>query len=299
MKLDGGLLRRCFDGAGCGIRDKGEGIMRGRFAVTGGIVVLWGLWSASIAWAAAPVNNTFSGATPVVVPSSTSEDTSSATAGKADPTDCFSSGATVWFSYAATADQTLQADTVGSSYGTSLEVVTGSPGAFADLGCTGGNFPNGQSAVRFDAHQGQTYYFVVGACCYDPSLRGGNLTFNLAAAAPPVTVTGFTVNGRATLNRAGGIITVSGTYVCSSTALGASTDVSGAVNEVFGHQFASGSFDTGWMPCATTPTAWSAQVFPGGSVAFGSGQASLQASDTTCDAFTCDGRNTARLIRIR
>ena len=133
---------------------------------------------------AQPANDSFDSPTVIsAVPFSTSENTSDATSDPADPFGCSNNGS-VWFAYTPAADETLRADTFGSSYDTVLSAWTGTAGALNQLACND-DFNGADSQVTVAATGGTTVYFMVGFCCGNGLDGGGPLTFSVETLAPP------------------------------------------------------------------------------------------------------------------
>lgn len=129
---------------------------------------------------AAPANDNFAQAVQIeALPFSTMQDTTGATTQRDEPW-CFAD-ATVWFRFTPSSDVTLNANTVGSSFSTILNVYTGNN--FANhtvVHCEGSEVHNATEVV-FAAAAGVTYHFQVGG--YDRTV--GTLQFNLGPQAPP------------------------------------------------------------------------------------------------------------------
>jgi hypothetical protein len=129
-----------------------------------------------------PANDDFENRISIdAIPFSESRDTSQATSAFDDPTDCHNNGS-VWYQFTPLADTTItaEANTFGSSYDTTLGVYTGGRGALELVpdGCND-DFSGPQSQVVFQATAGTTYYIMVGFCCGNGHIGGGNLIFSL------------------------------------------------------------------------------------------------------------------------
>ncbi len=162
---------------------------------------------------AAPPNDSFSGATTVTPSSSGSysvtEDTSGATTSGSDPalpSTCTSSAAdngdanSVWFKYTPSANTTISADTIGSSYDTILSVWSGtSTSNLSSVACnddivSGINRVSEISDLTLSA--GTTYYFMVtdwgipiynstGTSLSNVIAGGGKLVFTVSTGVVP------------------------------------------------------------------------------------------------------------------
>ncbi len=120
------------------------------------------------------------------VPFTGTGNTATATSATDDPTPTCGAGIrsnSVWFSYAATSNDTIIAETIGSNYDTVLSVWTGSPGSFAEVACNDDDFVSFalQSRVVFAGTSATTYHFMVSAFEGD----GGDLVFKLDLRTPP------------------------------------------------------------------------------------------------------------------
>jgi hypothetical protein len=127
---------------------------------------------------AQPANDDFDSATVIgSLPFTDSIGTAEAATAFDDPF-CNGNEHTVWYSFTPAANATIQADTSGSDYDTTLSVYTGSRGALSQVGCA--SFP---AQVTFTASANTTYFFMVAsACCGGP---GGALVFNVVELKPP------------------------------------------------------------------------------------------------------------------
>ena len=119
------------------------------------------------------------------LPFSDARDTTAASSAADDPVDCFNNGS-VWYQFTAISNTSISANTFGSDYDTTLAVYTGSRGALEMVpgGCND-DFSSLQSRVDFNATAGTTYYFMVGFCCGNGAIGGGNLVFSVEQVSPP------------------------------------------------------------------------------------------------------------------
>ena len=152
-----------------------------------------------------PANDDFDNATPITaVPFTDSIDTRGATPAADDPTDCYGTSATVWYSFTPPSDIQISANASGSDYSAAVAVYTGSRGSLYLIAC--------DWCVTFDALAGETYFFMVG----NPyNSNGGNLVFNVDVAPPPFTLD-LTIDSVGFVKD--GITTVSGTLTSSEPA---------------------------------------------------------------------------------
>ena len=173
-------------------------------ALTSGAFVL-GV-AAGPAWAQAPPNDTFGQATQITsLPFAQTLDTSEATT---DPTDIEAvaacnlpvpvvPAATVWYQYTPSADQGLLISTDGSSYGTGVAVLTGSPGSLSAVTC----FPG--PVGSFSARAGQTYHIGV---TDNSGIGGGTLNLSVGALdVPTISAISVAGNSACALTSGGGV----------------------------------------------------------------------------------------------
>ena len=220
-------------------------------------VAMLGVLAAGPAYAAAPANDTFAGATAIAsVPFTTTQDTTEATT-DADDTEanavCGAPAldASVWYSITPATDQVLLVDVSSSSYSAGVLVVTGKPGGFELQTC-------GPGAVAFQALAGVTYHMLMIDDQYDGAGNGGTLRLSVTEAPPPPELT-VTVNDRAAFNALTGSATVSGTIACTGVVDFTFVDVqlrqTIGLGDVVGYGFME-------VACDSTVRPWSVEVFP-------------------------------------
>lgn len=140
------------------------------------------------AWAgsapASPPNDTFQNAATIAsLPFAATVDTTEATVGDIDDEVAAACGvggfplsASVWYAYTPARDQIVKVDTSGSSYGTGIGVVTGSPGAFRPVACA----PPADD--DFVVRAGQTYFIDVAGL---GNTNGGTLKLSVTGRPIP------------------------------------------------------------------------------------------------------------------
>jgi hypothetical protein len=203
-------------------------------------------------------------------------DTSAATAVAGDPVDCHNNGSN-WYTFTPTADISIEVNTIGSDYDTTLGVYAGSPGSLSLIGCNDDHYGL-QSAVRFNATADTTYYIMVGFCCGNDGTGGGMLYFNLQESPPPFDLT-LLINAQGSFNPHTGAATIGGTVTCTTES--SFTDVSGNLRQKVGRVFITGGFSTSPSPCSPPHISWSATVIGDG--AFAAGKVTVEASASACD----------------
>jgi hypothetical protein len=244
---------------------------------------------------AAPVNDDIANATVVTgVPFAEGPiNTTEATAAADDPQDCFNNGSN-WYTFTPTADISIEVNTIGSDYDTTLGVYAGSPGALSLIGCND-DFYGLQSAIHFEATANTTYFVMVGFCCGNGETGGGTLFFNVREfeIPPPLDIT-LAVDTRGSFNHAGEA-TIGGAVTCNTAA--SFTNVFGTLRQRAGRQFITGSFFASVNPCVPPSSSWSATVMGDG--VFRGGQATVEANAEACDGFSCDFDSVSKTIQLK
>jgi hypothetical protein len=250
--------------------------------------------SAPTALAAAPSNDTFSGATQVAIGFSETLDTTEATTDADDaemnPFECGApaTDASVWYALQGS-DQGVLVDVSQSSYSAGVLVSTGSPGNFSFVTC-------GPGTVGFFAAAGTTYYVLAIDDQLDGGGNGGSLSISFNEIPPPPTLD-ITVNRFGTVNARTGVATISGSYTCTN---GDFIDVSGEARQNVGRLVTiRGSFfffDFG--TCDGAPHSWSADVFPE-SGKFAGGKAMTVTFAISCGPFDCATGYVEQKIQLR
>ena len=215
-------------------------------------------------------------ATPITgLPYSTSIDFSTVPA-DAEVPDCTGGAPTAWYTYTAPTDQTLVVRTDASL----VAVFTGTPGSFNAIACSF------YHVGRFDVAAGQTIYIAVA------EYEAVTDTFTLDLAPPDFNVE-LTLNGRATRGPDPETAIVSGTVTCNNDGY---ISVSGTLRQKQGLNVARGDFYTE-TSCSSTPTSWTATVDAGSRI-FLTKNATLTATASGCDGFTCDDATASRTVKV-
>ncbi|MFI5836721.1 PKD domain-containing protein [Micromonospora sp. NPDC051300] len=142
-----------------------------------GVVALLAVGAPGASAAAdAPANDDLAGALPVgALPYANGQDLSAASVQEGEPSSCFETDRTVWYSYTPTADRLVTA-TAGPDY-LGMAVYTGdSLDSLAEVSC---RFTYSGTPVTFQARAGMTYRFRIGANYVEQA------TFRLEVAPPP------------------------------------------------------------------------------------------------------------------
>jgi hypothetical protein len=258
------------------------------------IIVLLLVWTGSAA-AVPPSNDDIANAAVVTeVPFADGPiDTSEATAAGDDPQDCHNNGSN-WYTFTPTADISIEVNTIGSDYDTTLGVYAGSPGSLSLIGCNDDHYDL-QSAVRFNATADTTYFFMVGFCCGNGGTGGGMLFFNLQESPPPLDIT-LLINAQGSFNPQTGAATIGGTVMCNTET--SFTEVSGTLRQRFGRQFITGGFSVAPDPCSPPRISWSATVIGDGVFVGGKATAEVSASACDEDGF-CDTSSVSTTIQLK
>ncbi len=255
----------------------GRGWRFGVFLMAVGLVALAG---APAAFAAAPSNDTFGGATVISsLPFSDTVDTTEATTDADDAQANASCGApatdaSVW--YALTGDGTsVEVDVSGSDYSAGVLVATGTEGSLTTTTC-------GPGSVAFTAESGTTYYILAFDDQLDGSGNGGQLSI-VVSEFVPASVDAITVNHIARFHKDGSA-TVSGTVTCSGSVQFAEIDLS--MTQTVGRAKVNGFGSTNDVTCDGTSQPWSL-VVSGDNGLFRGGKAKVSVDAFVCDAFNC------------
>ena len=143
---------------------------------------------------------------------------SRATSGRLDPTNC-SNNASVWYKFRASTTETINVNTTGSNYRTTIGVYTGKPGAFTAVRCVVWTaFP--QAALDLKVKAGTTYYFMIGAYSWPRNGRDGQdfkkqpllLQFNMRT---PLRIDQLAAADAGTVDQADGDAHVTVTHQCN------------------------------------------------------------------------------------
>jgi hypothetical protein len=224
------------------------------------------------AFAQPPSNDDFDNATVISsLPFSDTINNEEATRAADDPS-CFGETRTVWYSFTPGEDVTIQANTFGSEFETSLSVYTGSRGSLDGIICS-------TNEITFEATAGETYFFMVGSF---EDFFFGELVFNVDVIdIPDVEVS---VNPTGKVIPRTGEVTVSGTVTCSDAA---TVELIGDVQQRRGQLTIQQSFFVS-LSCAgrEEPTQWSA-TFTGENGRFVAGRASVRVDASVCISTGC------------
>ncbi len=209
-------------------------------------------FTAAAAFAAPPSNDTPSGATPVTIGQSITENTTEATTDAADAAlnaNCGApaTGASVWFTYTDTTGAGFLASTEGSSYSSGVLITQGDPADGNLVACA-------PTAAGVRGEAGTTYYIMA---FNDSAQSGGNLTFSVSAL-PPAPVASLTVDPKGFAYKDGSA-KISGTYSCTN-ADGFNSDVEGTLTQRVGRTKINGFFFVYPLECDGAVHTWEAVV---------------------------------------
>src|SRR5882672_9675559 len=250
-------------------------------------------FSGPAALAAAPANDTFSGAIPVAIGFTQTLDTTAATTDADDAQLNASCGApatdaSVWYSFTSATDTGVVVDVSQSSYSAGVLVGTGSQGSLQTVMC-------GPGTVGFFAAASTTYYVLAIDDQGDGGGNGGNLNISFNAAPPPPTVS-ISVNRTGFVNAKTGVATLSGTYTCTN---GDFIQVNGEADQSVGRFIISGQFfffDFG--TCDGAPRAWRADAVSLNGK-FAGGKAMTVTFAFTCGPFECSEGFVTQTVQLK
>jgi hypothetical protein len=241
-----------------------------------------------------PANDEITGAIPLALNTTITENTALATRAPTDPTTCSRLNFidnTVWFSFTATQSQPLNVDKRGTNYTGSVTVMTDLGSGLVVIACATDHDFSGQSAgVRFNATAGHTYFLMAGRV---PSMEPAGvvqLTIRPASVATVGINPAGMVDGQ-------GVATVTGALGCSQGVAGASLHVD-LRQRISKKLVITGSRDLPNLLCPTTPNAWSATII-GTNGSFTKGQAEVFVTGSACDPIGCDTPDVRQLITLQ
>jgi hypothetical protein len=128
----------------------------------------------------------------------------------ADDLDCATGGLTVWYAFRSPRNMSVQVDTFGSDYDTTLAAAIPMGTTPQLLACNDDTDGTLTSRISFNANAGQLYLIGVGAWRGD---RAGNLVFSINPVLQTRTGMAITV-AKARVNAETGFVRVSGSVVC-------------------------------------------------------------------------------------
>jgi hypothetical protein len=237
-----------------------------------------------------PQNDELSGASPLTLNTTVTQDTTLATSAPTDPQQCSSFLTnTVWFSFTPTQSQPLNLDKRGTSYRSSVSVLTDLGSGPVVIAC-GTDFEGGSPGVRFDAIAGRSYFVM--AAAHFTFGEGGLLQLTLR----PAIVATVGIDSTGTVDRQG-VAVVTGTLGCSQGVAGASLHVV-LRQRVSKTLVIVGSRDLSNLLCPTTPDSWSATII-GDNGPFRKGRAEVLVTGRACDPIGCDTPEVRQLVDLR
>src|SRR5512138_3896045 len=251
-------------------------------------------FSVPAAFAAAPGNDVFSGAT--VVPSLPYNDSISTAEATTDANDAQlntfcgapATDASVWYAVQGTGS-TVIVDVSASDYSAGVLVGTGTEGNLDLVTC-------GPGAVAFYAAAGTTYYILaIDDQQNGDGLNGGTLNLSISEIVSP-TMDTFTVNRYGTVNTRTGVATISGTYSCNHADF---IDVLVDARQPVGRFTILGSgefFD--FSTCDGAIHQWAAQVFPTNGK-FAGGKTATITVGYACGALDCAFGYVEQKVQLR
>ncbi len=248
--------------------------------------------SALVAVAAAPNNDTVSGARTIASPPKTiTQNTTSATTDAVDSDLNAFCGApatngSVWFKYVDKSGKGLLVDTSASNYTTGVMIVAGNP-------TTGGALVAcGPSLAAATGAPGTTYYVM--AFSDTAGVTGGQLKATFSEAPPSPTATLTVAKGAvATKN---GSLKVHGTYSCTN-ADSFNSVIQGQATQRAGRLKINGYFFIDGLTCDGKVRAWKATATSDNGY-FASGRATSSSTVFACGLIECAEQTVARKLTV-
>jgi hypothetical protein len=240
-----------------------------------------------------PANDEITGATPLTLNTTITQDMTLATRAPTDPTTCGDfdfpdRDNTVWFSFTATQSQPLNLDKRGTTTQGFLALLTDLGSGPTVIACARDSMEP-VPGMRFDATAGRTYYVM--AAAYRSDVAG-----LLQLTLRPAIVATVGIDQTVTVNRQG-TATVTGTLACTQGVGGASLHVD-LRQRISKKLVITGSRDLPNLLCPTTPNAWSATI-TGTNGSFTKGQAEVFVTGSACDPIGCDTPDVRQLITLQ
>lgn len=199
----------------------------------------------------------------------------------------FSSARTLWFDFTPTV-----AESVVVSFGFNVPIaavaVTGDPGSFTGIGCSGDSV--------FDVIPGVTYHIAA----VDYLGGGATATMSIFTAPPPPTINA-TVDPYGTVDLVNNIVSVSGTYTCTSD-FPTFVNIFGGVQQTSGPFFVTANVGLEFTPatCDGAPHPWSAQTGTAEPIGlFRAAPISVQLSWFGCNFHCANGTTPATTVRLK
>ena len=236
--------------------------------------------AATAAHAAPPANDTVSGATAVVLPTTISEDTSEATTDSVDAglnALCLApaTNGSVWFTYTDTSGAGFTVDVASSGFSAGVMIVAGNPEKEGVLVACG------PDRVSAGGTAGTTYYVMAFSDTID--VPGGKLVASFEEA-PPAPTAALTVDPRATALKDGSL-EMRGTYSCSN-AQAYQSDINGRVVQTVGRMKIEAYFFAYPLNCDGETHSWKA-IATSQTGLFSGGKAASVTAALACGSIGC------------
>lgn len=261
------------------------------------VALLLGVGITSPARAAVPSNDGLGSATSATgIGFSDSVNVSRATVGPGDPTNC-SNSASVWYTYTPSTTETINVNTIGSTYETRLGVYTGTRGALTKVACRAFDYQR-WAALDLQVEAGTKYWFMVGVCCRngrDGQDFGRLLQLQFHMAAPP-SIDGLAAADSGVVDRTDGEAHVTASFRCDFVA--GRARVEAVLRQRIGETFVARGSVFQRTACGTSPSDHPFTFTPRGDIAFGAGPATVSVRLTACsrETGTCAQRRIAEEV---
>jgi hypothetical protein len=236
-----------------------------------------------------PANDELTGATPLTLNTTITQNMALATRAPTDPTTCRDDfDNTVWFSFTATRSQPLNLDIRGTTTRGFLALLTDLGSGPVVIACASIS-EESRPGLRFNATAGRTYFIMAAAFRSD---QAGLLPLTVR----PAVVATVGIDPAGTVDRQG-VADVTGTLACNPGVGGTSLHVV-LRQRISKTLVITGSRDLSNLLCATTPDSWSATII-GDNGPFRKGRAEVFVTGSACDPVGCDTPDVRQLVDLR
>jgi hypothetical protein len=239
-----------------------------------------------------PPNDEITGATPLALNTTITQNMALATRAPTDPTTCGETfDNTVWYTFTATQSRPLNLDKQGTTTRGFLALLTDLGNGPAVIACANDS-ESINPGLRFDATAGRAYYVMVAAYSrFEARL--------LQLTLRPGVVMTVVADATGTVSRQGTAV-VGGTLTCNP-GVGANPGSTPTLHVVLRQKISKTLLIVGstnlFIPCPATPTTWSATIF-GDNGPFRHGRAEISVDGQACDGIGCATTTLRQPVRL-